>query len=276
MVNILVPTDFSDLSKVAIRFAIQVANKVKGNITLLHIINTIQPTRASMRQKFKSMEQELVEVAKEDFEELVKQTSRQNKTSTPIKYKIARGASFSGTLKKQAKKLHSGLIVMGTRGSSDFKKVIMGDSTASIIEVSHIPVLAVPELGQFKSFKNIVYATDLKHLDNELKALLPYANIFGSTVHMVHVTSSEKNVRTAEEKIYNSAVGRIDYKKFTVKVIVSKRVDDAIEGYVTALKADLVTAFAHEHSFYEKLINRNITKKLAFQSNVPLLAFKQQ
>jgi nucleotide-binding universal stress UspA family protein len=276
MVNILVPTDFSDLSKVAIKFAIKVANKLNGNITLLHIVNMMQPTRDNMRLKIKSMEQELIDVAKEDFEELVKETSKQNKTNRPIKYKVARGTSFSRTLKRQAKKLHSGLIVMGTRGSSDFKKVIMGDSTAAIIDVSHIPVLAVPELAEFKSFKNIVYATDLKHLENELKALLPYANIFGSTVHIVHVTPAEKNVRAAEEKIYKSALGRIDYKKFVVKVIVSKKVDNAIEDYVTQFKADMVTTFAHEHSFYEKLFNRNIAQKLAFQSNVPLLAFKQQ
>jgi nucleotide-binding universal stress UspA family protein len=274
MVNILVPTDFSDLSKVAINFAIKVANKLDGNVTLLHVVNMIQPARASMRFKFKSLEQELVEIAEEDFEALMKEVNKLNKTNQTIKYKIVKGSSFNDTLKKEAKKLRSGLIVMGTHGASGLKKVVVGSNTASIIEISHIPVLAIPELGEFKQFKNIVYATDLKHIDRELKALLPYAKYFDSTVHMVHVTKSSKNIHVLEEKMAKAAVGKIEYNKFTVKVVVNDDIDDAIEKYVKDIKADMLTTFAHDHNFYEKLFNRSVTRKLAFQSVVPLLAFK--
>jgi nucleotide-binding universal stress UspA family protein len=274
MVNILVPTDFSDLSKVSINFAIKVANKLNGNITLLHVVNMIQPARASMRFKFKSLEQELVDIAEEDFNALLKDINKLNKTSKPIKCRIARGSSFNDTLKKEAKRLRSGLIIMGTHGASGLKKVVVGSNTASIIEISHIPVLAIPELGEFKHFKNIVYATDLKHIDKELKALLPYAKYFDATVHMVHVTKNSKNVLALEEKMAKAAVGKIEYNKFTVKVVVNNDIDEAIEKYVKDIKADLLTTFAHDHSFYEKLINRSVTKKLAFQSVVPLLAFK--
>ena len=68
MVNILVPTDLSDLSKVAVHYAIKIANKLDGTITLLHVINIIQPTRATMRLRLKTLEQELVDIAKEDIE----------------------------------------------------------------------------------------------------------------------------------------------------------------------------------------------------------------
>jgi nucleotide-binding universal stress UspA family protein len=274
MVNILVPTDFSDLSKVAINFAMKVANKVNGNITLLHVVTMIQPARASMRFKFKSLEQELVEIAEEDFQNLLKEVSKSNKTNQSIKYKIVKGTSFNDTLRREAKRLRSGLIVMGTHGASGLKKVVVGSNTASIIEISHIPVLAIPELGEFKHFKNIVYATDLKHLDKELKALLPYAKYFDSTVHMVHVTKNSKNVHALEEKMAKAAVGKIEYNKFTVKAVVNNDIDDAIEKYVKDIKADLLTTFAHDHNFYEKLFNRSVTRKLAFQSVVPLLAFK--
>ncbi len=276
MVNILVPTDFSELSKVAINYAVKVANKLNGSITLLYVVNMVQPTNASMWFKFKTFEKELVKQAKADFEELIAEASKLNKTAKPIKYKIVRGASFNDTVKKAAKRLRTGLIVMSARGASGLQRVLMGSNTASLIDVSHVPVLAVPELGEFKNFKNIVYAIDLKHFDNELKAMLPYAKFFDSNVHMFHVTSSEKNIKAIEEKIYNSTVGKIMYNKFTVKVIVSKNLDKALENYVNEIKADLVTTFTHDDSFYDKLFNRSITRKMTFQSNVPLLAFKQK
>lgn len=275
MVNILVPTDFSDLSRVAINFAIKVANKLNGSVTLLHVINTVQPARASMWFKYKSFEKELIDHAKEDFEALLAEVSKQNKTLKPIKYKIVRGTSFNNTVRTASKRLRTGLIVMGARGASGLQRVLIGSNTSSMIDISHVPVLAVPELGEFKGFKNIVYVPDINHLDSEMKALLPYAKFFDSMVHMVHVTSSEKNVKAIEEKIYKATLGKILYNKFTVKVIVSRNIDQSIEDYVTEMKADLLTTFTHDHNFYDKLFDRSIARKMAFQSKVPLLAFKQ-
>jgi len=60
-----------------------------------------------------------------------------------------------------------------------------------------------------------------------------------------------------------------------VKVIVSRNIDQSIEDYVMEMKADLLTTFTRNHNFYDKLFDRSIARKMAFQSKVPLLAFKQ-
>jgi nucleotide-binding universal stress UspA family protein len=275
MVNILVPTDLSELSKVATQYAIKIANKMDGNITLLHVINIIQPTRATMRLRLKALEQELVDVAKEDLEKMVKDIAKTLKTTQPVNTKIVKGASFNDTVKKEAKKLRTGLIIMGTRGASGLKKYVMGSNTASVIEISHVPVLAVPELGSFKNFRNVVYASDLTHLEKELKTLIPYLEKFDSTVHLIHVAQSLKTVSAIEKKI-DAVVQKSGFKNIICRVMVNKNIDEAIDHYVEATKADLLTMFTHERSFYEKLFDRSMTRKIAFQSKVPLLAFRQR
>ncbi len=274
MVNILVPTDLSDLSKVAVEYAIKIANKLDGTVTLLHVINIIQPTRATMRLRLKTLEQELVDIAKEDLEKLVADVSKHAKTSQPIKVKIVKGTSFNDTVKREAKKLRSGLVVMGTRGASGLKKYVLGSNTASVIEVSHIPVLAVPELGTFRNFKNVVYASDLTHIERELKTLIPYLQKFDSIVHLIHIASSLKEVSALEKKI-DSAIQKSGFKNVIVRVMVNKKIDEAIDHYVETTKADLLTMFTHDPTFYEKLFDRSMTRKMAFHSKVPLLAFRQ-
>lgn len=274
MVNILVPTDFSDLSKVAIDYAIKVANKLGGNITLLHVVTVIQPTRASMRLRLEALEEELMQMAKEDMKALITEFAGKNKTSKPLAFEIVQGASFNAMVKSMAKKLRSGLIIMGTRGANGLRKVVLGSNTASVIEISNIPVLVVPEFAEFTSFKTVVYATDLKHLDDELELLIPYIKIFESNLHVFHVAPNTKEAEAAE-KIIKTALDKTGYKKFLIKVIVSKDTDDAVESYVKTTKSDLLTTFAHEHSFYEKLFDRSLTRKLAFQSKLPLLAFRE-
>jgi nucleotide-binding universal stress UspA family protein len=275
MVNILIPTDFSDLSKIAIQYAIKIANKLDGTITLLHVINIVQPTRATMRLQLKSLEKELVDMAKEDLEILVKEFSKQLNITEPIKAKVVKGSSFNDTVKKEAKKLRTGLIVMGTRGASGLKKYVLGSNTASVIEISHVPVLAVPELGDFKNFNNVVYATDLIQTQSELKTLIPYLEKFNSTVHLIHVISSLKEVAATEKKI-DAIVQKAGIGNVIVRVMVNKDIGEAIDHYVKVSKADLLTMFTHEVSFYEKLFNRSMTRKMAFQSKGPLLAFRQK
>jgi nucleotide-binding universal stress UspA family protein len=274
MVNILVPTDFSDLSRVAINYAVKVANKLNGTLTLLHVVTVIQPTRASMRLRLEALEEELLRCAKEDMEMLIAELAGKLKTTKPLEYKIVQGSSFNATVKIEAKKLRSGLIVIGTRGANGLKKVVLGSNTASLIEISHIPVLVVPELAEFTSLKNLVYATDLMHLEDEIATMLPYVKIFESTLHIFHAASGAKAVAPAEAKI-KAAIAGVDYGKFKIRVVADKEVDKAVETYVKETTSDLLATFTREHSVYEKLFERSLTRKLAFQSRLPLLAFRQ-
>jgi nucleotide-binding universal stress UspA family protein len=275
MINILVPTDFSNLSKVAIKYAIRFANKIDANITLLHVVTHVDTPRAGLRLRFQSLEKELLKVTKEDLDALVEEFTPQVKTGHQLKAKIGRGSSFNEAVKKESKKLRSGLIIMGTRGASGLKKYIIGSNTASVIDVSHIPVLVIPELADFKNLRTVVYATDLKHIERELKILIPYVKEFDSVVHLIHVTTSLKQVTQLEKKI-ESFVAKTGMTNVVIRVMVNKNIDEAIDHYVKTTKADLLTTFTHEHSFYDKLFDRSITRKIAFQSRVPLLAFKQR
>ena len=275
MVNILVPTDLSDLSKVAVQYAVKIVNKLGGTLTLLHVVSLTQPTRATMRLQLKSLEKELMDTAKEDLEIFVNEISGKLTTDQQIKFKVVNGASFSDTVKSEAKKLHTGLIVMGTRGARGLRKYVLGTNTASVIEASHVPVLAVPELGEFKSFKNVVYATDLKDVDRELQILIPYLEKFNSKVHLLHVTPSLKEVATLEKKVAAS-ISKAEISNVVAKVIVNKEVDEAIDYYITESKADLLAMFTHDLNFYEKLFNRSVTRKMAFHNKIPLLAFRQK
>lgn len=274
MVNILVPTDFSPLSKIALKYAIKIANRLNGNVTVLHIITISRPIRLSMRAKMKALDQDLIISAEEDLEKLIKTFSEQYKSSQPLKSQVVRGAHFTTTLMKEARRLRSGLVVMGTRGASGLTKAVLGSNTTSVIEVSHVPVLAVPEHAEFKGFRNVVYASDLRHLEKELKILIPYLEKLGSTIHLIHIVPNGKDVEAIEAKI-ESVLQKFAYKNLVTLILVDNNIDAAIDQYVEVSKADMLAMFTHELSFYEKLLDKSMTRKMAFHSKIPLLAFMQ-
>lgn len=273
MVNILVPTDFSQLSKFALKYAIKIANTLDGNITVLHVITMTRALRISIGETIRSHDH-THESPEQDLEKLIKTLSEQYKTSNPIKYEVVRGRYFPSTLLREARRLRSGLVVMGTRGATGLTKTVLGSNTNSVIEVSHVPVLAVPEKAEFKGFRNVVYASDLRNLEEELRILIHYIEKFGSTIHLVHIVPPGKQVDVIEAKI-DGVLKKFRYKNIVTLVLVDHDVDSAIDQYVGVSKADVLAMFTHELSFFEKVFDRSMTRKMAFHSRIPLLAFRQ-
>lgn len=276
MIHILVPTDFSVLSQVAIEYAVKMANRMNGTVTLLHVMDrVVKPTRASLQEEAKAIAREASALARERFIPVVEEAERFNKTGNSIVVKIRRGRSFSNTIRLFAKRNHIGLIVMGTKGASGLTKFVLGSNTVSVMDASRLPVLAVPARAQFKNFKNIVYAADLKYLEDEVHTMKPFLKMLDATLHVVHVCDKTKDCERIQADVKN-ILKKIDYRKSTVMIKTGKPVDKVVDAYVRELKADLVTMFTHKRTAYENLFHRSITKKMAFQSHVPLLAFKSK
>lgn len=274
MVNILVPTDFSPLSKFALKYAIKIADKLDGNITVLHVITMTRAFRISMMERMRSADPDRINSAERDLEKMVKTLSEQYKSSRPIKFQVVRGAYFPSTLLREARSLRSGLIVMGTRGATGLTKAVLGSNTNSVIEVSHVPVLAVPDKADFKGFRNVVYASDLRNLHGELEMLIRYIRNFGSTIHLIHIVPPGTQVDVTDAQI-EEVLKKFSYKNIITLVLVDNDIDSALDHYVEVSKADVLAMFTHELSFFEKVLDRSMTRNMAFHSRIPLLAFRQ-
>jgi nucleotide-binding universal stress UspA family protein len=275
MLNILVPTDFSPLSKIASNFAMKIGCQLDGNVTFVHVLTISAPVRVSMHEKMKKLEDDMLRIAERDIHRLIKDVTKNMEVALPTKSVIVRSSNFVDTLNKESKRLRSGLIVMGTKGATGLKKTMLGSNTTSVIEGSHIPVLVVPDKARFKGFHDIVYACDMKDAERELKMLLPYAEKFDSVIHLVHVTSSGKKIEEVEDKMAK-ILQKLKAKNVATVVLLDDDVEAAIEQYISVNKASLLAMFTHKPTFIERLFDKSMTRKVAFHSSVPLLAFKKR
>src|SRR5690606_11845301 len=139
--RILIPTDFSKLSKVAVFYAIELAQKLEGELIVVSVVNTEVPpmTRLGLhrlRAAFKkSAELEMILLIKE----IEKKYKRKYKVN--IIHKILFGSSVNETIERFASGNNIDLIVTGTKGATGLKKVFLGSNATSIINKSSIPVI---------------------------------------------------------------------------------------------------------------------------------------
>lgn len=265
-------TDFSPLSKVAIQYAAKMALKLDVEFAILNVVRLDGVPKSNL--KWKQIERSLVAVAEEEGEKLVSELKQ--KVNSPITFKAIRSHKVADMVTRYVEKNYTNLVIMGSQGASQMKKARLGGTTVSVIDSVHAPVLAIPKLAEFKSFKNVVYASDLKDVKKELEIIIPFAQIFDSKIYIVHVVSAIDMKVEAQRKNVEAVIKQTGYSKIDFKLLIHEDVPVAIDQYIKDMKADLLATFTHELSLYEKLFGLSITRKLAYLANVPLLAFKRK
>lgn len=152
----------------------------------------------------------------------------------------------------------------------------MGGTTVSVIDDSEIPVMAIPELAQYRNLQKIVYASDLKNIEKELEILIEFAKIFGSHIHMIHITPAIDKKAEAAHLAVEEIIQKTQYAKLDFKVIIDENIPAAIDQYIKESNAELLTTFTHHLSLFDKLFARSVTRTLAYLGTIPLLALKRK
>ena len=158
MYKILVPVDFSKKSECAVKIAAQIGKKINSEIHLLHLVelpsgiidmgagsNFSIPASMMYLRKVK---EKIINLKKIFFD-----------TDQIIKHAIKFENPFEG-IKNYAIKNNANLIVMGSKGVSDFEEMIIGSNTEKVVRTSNIPVIVVKtDANKFK-FKNLIFASN--------------------------------------------------------------------------------------------------------------------
>ncbi len=270
--KLLVPTDFSKPSKAALVYAAHMAKKLQGEIIVLWF-NSIQSSKKTL-SKWKKLEAEMIAIAEEDASHLVKEVLTEVKSKIPVSYHFTSGASFAESVDDYAVKNDVDMIVMGTKGASGVKKLIMGSNATSMIDHSRVPVLVVPEKAEFRPLKKIVYASSLYEWDLEIRTIATLAAIYSATLHVLHVSPSTSKAKI-DKNLLPQMIKTAGYQKIVYQDVKGDNISEAIDNYIIANNVDMLAMFTHKLDNYEKLFGRSVTRQLAFHAQIPLLTFNK-
>ena len=272
--NIVLLTDFSPLSKVAIQFAMKMAAPLDAHFTILNIVRVEGIPKANLKSK--QIEKSIAQVSQEEGDNLVKELRNQVKGNYKLEFKPIKARTVAEMVRKYVEKHPTNMVVMGLQGASALKKARLGGTTVSVIDECKVPVLAIPALAKYHNLQHIVYASDLKNIQKELETIVEFAKIFGSTVHMIHVAPVMDKKVEAEINSVDEIIRNMKYDKLDFKLILEEDITTAIDGYIKKTKADLLTTFTHKLSLEEKLFGKSVTRRLAYQGTIPSFAVKRK
>ena len=194
MERLLVATDWSESSRSAVEEAIQLAKACSSKLIAMTTVITNMGYEDAMPWVVEQAEKEM----QEKLESIRRMASEQGIDCETFVY---RGEDPSMDIVNAAAMKHVDMIVMGTRGRTGIKKLIMGSVTGNVIGHAPCKVLVVPP-GAKTDFRTILIATDGSiHSAAAASEAAAIAKRYGSSLVIVSVAPSTAEVPLAEENV---------------------------------------------------------------------------
>lgn len=274
--TILCPTDFSECSLNAIEYAAKLGEKFEANLILFHV-----PDKEDYMKLFSKgdEEQDFLSFANKKLETLIQEVQRESlhqglKSCEGI---IKEGKTVN-TIIEYAEETKVDLIVMGTEGINDFKQNYIGTRSSKVIQRASQDVFIIPRKVFFKKPRKLVFATDYVEEDKlVIQKVVKLATFFDSEIDIVHVGTK---VRTIDKALHQTMVAEIQpfvhYEK--VNYVLKSYRDEpglGLESYLITAKGDVLITLSKKKSWFEQIFTQNLSKKMSYFINKPLLVIKQ-
>ncbi|MBI4823491.1 MAG: universal stress protein [Nitrospirae bacterium] len=284
--RLLLSTDGSEFSEGAIREAVRLAKNCKCELSALYVIE--------FNPEFEALAPKLVEKMEVGSKQhLASVRERALKEGVDCKTLIRRTEAPYQAIVEEAGKLKADVIVMGRRGRSGLKKLMMGSVTAKVIGHSACDVLVVPRQASILC-KNILVATDGSLFSNQaVSEAVGIAKRCGARLYVVsavhagevspfditqfemqkgliasvEIDRAEKDIAQAKELAQKEGVS-------VEGIIAGGRPYEVIVETAHGKNADLIVMGSHGRTGVEKFLMGSVTERVIGHAGCAVLVVK--
>lgn len=257
MNTVIIPVDFSETSLNAARYGVKLLTaNPEAEIILYHVCDKPE----SYDNRMESLEK-------------LKEELLQNRTANISL--LAENGDFLTELEKLTRHRQADLVIVGITERSLLAKVFSGSNAVKMIENKFCPVMIIPFNAVYSEIKNVMLTTDLKNVVSTTPSapIKKILSAFKANLHIVNV-NSEHYIELSEDYQAEQEKLRQMFADFNPEFYFLRLydVEDALNEFAKDRNIDLIITVHKEHSLMHKLFNAGHTKKLAYDSTVPVVA----
>ncbi|MBK8434172.1 MAG: universal stress protein [Chloroflexi bacterium] len=142
--HVLVPLDGSGFAELAIPYAVDLAHKSGGKITLIRVISPPQPTSADLAPDASKLMWQLRTMADKEAQDYLQAlTDSLNKQGHTADWDITGDPSPADSILTMATEKGVDAIVMSTHGRSGLGRFVFGSVAEKVVRHSDVPVLLI-------------------------------------------------------------------------------------------------------------------------------------
>ncbi len=260
--NILVPIDFSETSLNALHTAIEMARRHSAQVKLLNVLEEGEDSSQIKLDHTRQMDDLVNKIATQ--EDLV------------CNYIIEKG-EVAETIAKIATHFNADLIVMGTHGATGYNEASIGSNTARLIDNAGCPMLTVPPLKKWLSFKEVLfpirptsdavekydYIENIISKNESILKILGLSNDYEGNISLLRKLASQLVDRVSLDKVKTSSYFKI-----------GKNMAGEVLKISNLLKTDLIVVTSSIDATFQQLFTSSYTRQIMNQAKVPVLCLR--
>lgn len=292
--RILCPTDFSEGSKAALAYALNLGQRLHASVTLLHV--SPMPMYIMSGGTYPPMADQsalMMESARRELDSWVEQYKKT--TTVELDSALLQGSTYQ-QINAVAETSDTDLIVMGTHGRTGLAHVILGSVAERVVRTSKRRVITVPLVPAHQDADNALALTPTRILlaidfsepaDRARELTKSLRDSLQVTVHAVHVVFrpyAEHSVFELESAAQHAAAYRLGLQTMLVDLkenfgpgpavtteLLEGHPAEQILAAADRTGADLICAGTTGRGMLDRLLMGSVAQRLVRQSTVPVL-----
>lgn len=275
MKNILIATDFSELSLYALGLAERIAEKTGATLHLLTVINLPSHILISNEgELLDDCEMDTTEVRTKRFEAIEKLNNIKQKSQVDI-HVHSRYGSINERVVHCSKELKIDLIIMASHGIHNLKEKIAGSHTEYVAMHAKAPVLSIKSDESGHEFETILLAGSFQEDDiPNCELVIALQQVFNSKIHLLRINTPKNFIPDHDAKLHMKAFaekhGIVDPH---YSVYNDHSVEEGIVHYAEKESIDMIVIGSMQRTGLTKFVHGCVSASLVNHSTKPLLTF---
>lgn len=189
--NILVPTDFSDGSALALDHALGLAERTSAAVHLLHV-EVLYEVSKGLQTGLPHTVEDALNTLKQYAEDMTFAWTAEGSAAFPMTYEVVRDIAAAPAILNYAEVHDVDVIVMGTHGRRGVRRMMMGSVAEEVVRLARCPVLTLHEgetdVAEGGAAPTFVVPIDFSlHAKEALRYAKAMADLYGARLHLLHV-----------------------------------------------------------------------------------------
>lgn len=269
--KILLPTDFSANALRAIKYAFV----MYGTSARYTLLNTYEVPHSGT-----SMLVSISDILKDESQKLmIAELQKLNAEFPHLKVQID-SRSEMGTPEAVIKHLTKDgaydLVIMGTKGATGLKEVLIGSVASNVMQNVSCPVFAVPEKAPLSVPHKILFAVDDAALNEGVfpSQLATLVKRFDAELLVLNIIPEGTQDNVGNNPENNRKPSSVFQEvQHVIHFVESNDLDEAIATFAQQQEADILAMITRKTDFFSRLFARSSTKKMMQHIDIPIIAF---
>ena len=168
-------------------------------------------------------------------------------------------------------------IVMGTKGASGLKKIIVGSNTGDVLTRVHCSTLVVPENAKYEKPQEIAFPTDFSSFYSIelLQPILEILDQYQASISVLHINKKGATLNLDQQINKGYLEDYFANNNFNFHHLTNNSLESAIQSFVEKRKVNLITMVAKNLNYFQRILFHPTIKEISYHTDIPFLVLHE-